>query len=633
MKPGEAFCFSWVLGYLWAVTCYALCIRFHMAGIFLPGMIGLNGFYWFFYFRKDLENWRKPYSLGLQQLPYAVCLVLLVAFPWMAVGAWSHFGAEGLKLTGVLHSDTLLGSAVAAMSKIAVPPENPMLGGEKFVYHYFPYLALTLFSKYFSFPILSLTFVYVQILAQCLFFMTVLCAASRLFPDARMRFAAVFLTVFVGHLEFKIGYAMGSAYYFWGLCFFSEYLKNPNRTALILCCLLWGAAVSSLTVLSLMILPSLFLFILLYTVQKSPSTLSLLCLSAGLLIATVLWYLLSYEPGTGMQGNGPLVKLGFPLAHRAQEYLKLFSPDFPEFLARLQAEMPDDFKNLFFRKINLLRLLFFYGVQGLSFLVLSAAFLDLALAGFVSALRSFWKKDFLSAPALSFAGWTGAVGVLSSWFLQWREPDITYAYYMMSYGLLLFYSVTPLFKFFSRPGRWVSKILVLGVIAYIVCYKTIGKITGFRASNGYTLLSPELLDAYAFIKKEIPPSDLILHPLVHEKIYFPDGSVKNWEHHHYFFPILTEKRSFFIRPNNRDDFAPNELPVSDEKRRRDWEKFFETGKSQEAFGILDRYSLRWVVSTRENPLHFSPGDRLKPVYQNASVTVFRYGIPRYPATG
>lgn len=624
MKPGEAFCFSWVLGYLLTVTLYALSARLHQTQFFPVLITALIGVYGFFYLRRDWKSWRKSYCFRREWLPYAACLIFIAGFTWIAVDHWSDFGDKGLKLIGDLHSDTLLGPAMATQIKTAVPPENPMLGGEKYVYHYFPYIALTIFSKYFSFPLLSLTFVYFQILSQSLFFLTVLCLASRIFSDRWVRFAAVFFTVLVAHFEFKIGYAVGFMYYFWGLYFFSDFLTRNDLRSFFFCSLLWGAILSSLNVLSLMLLPSLVLFTLLHAIHKNPKTIPLLQLSGGVLLGYILWYFISYEIGMGVEGKTPLVQLGFPLAHKAWGYLKVFSPDFPEFLLRIKSQLPHDLPTLLFRKMNLLRFLFVYAVQGLAFLALTVAMLDLGIVGFVLALKSFLKKNFLSNPSLSFIGFTGMIGILCSWFLKWRNSGITHTYPLMSYGLLLFYSVWPCFELFKRKGRLALKVLLLLAVLYAVIYKIAGKAGGLRNGRNYAFLSSELLDAFAFMRKEIPPADLIIHPLVHLKLHLPDGSTEIWEHHNYLFPVFTERRSFFIAPNNNDDNAKNRLPGSDAERRHDWKKFFETEDSKEAFMILDKYGIQWAVSTQEEPLRFSVGNDLKPVYQNKTLTLFQY---------
>ncbi len=622
-KRGEAFCFSWVLGYLLSGTLYALCMRFQGAGIYLYLMFGMSACYGFFYLRQDLKSWREPISFNSHWLVYLACVILILGFIWITVRE-ADFSDKGLRLSGIMVGDTNLGPAVAHQVNIEVPPEHPLIGGEKHIYHYIPYIGISIFSKFFSFPPLSLTFIYFQALSHLLLLFSVMAAAFRIFSDSKLRFAAVFYTALVAHFQFRIGYAMGFSYFFWGLIFFSEFLTNRSRTAFIFCVLLWGSVISNLYVLSLMIFPALGIFIILHCFHKSPKTAPLFFLGAGLIASYGFWYLLSFQLGSGIEGNVPLVQIGMPLAERALKHLADFSPEFPAFLQNMKAHLPHDLPTLLLRKMEVLRFLFVYGIEAMSFLVLSFVMLDVALLGFILVMVYVWRKDFLSQPMLSFAGLTGAVGVLCCWFLKWRNSGITHTYPVMSYGLLLFYAVPFAFDFFKQKGKWIAKGLLIAAALYAPAYHIAGKVMGLRNGTHSTLISSERLQGYEVLKNEVPPKELIMHPLHYLDFQMPDGSRMRWKYTNHFFPIFTERRSFFIAPNINDDYAPNRLPGSDAERRMDWEKFFETTSADEAFSILNKYGIHWVVATPEEPLKFSLNDKLKTVYQNSSMSVYRY---------
>ncbi len=625
LSRGERVIFSWVIGYLLATGLYFVLGSLHAAFLFLPAVLILDILVLVFAAGQGGLRELKFFPENRWDLFCAVWLVVFVGAYWLVTHAWAHFDStEGLRLYNDFYSDNLLGAAVAAEMKHTIPPENPLFAGVRLLYQYFPYIGLTIFSKILSIQILPLFNFLFPVFTKAMLFLSLVGVSQRIFDDPRKRLAAVAFTLWIGAVN-KIGYEVGFSYFFWGLVFFQNYLKSGRRMNLILTAVLWGALITSLTMMALIVFAALIVYVAVFWKLNVSGRTRLVKTAILVFVSLGLWAILAYGVPSPGQGGGKALKFKSQVGHLVRESIQSFDADFYEFWLKQKKMIPKRVGDLLVSEPKSLRYLFVYGIWGVAWLAFLFNMIDFAAVGLVFAIVFLKRKRFLNEPALGFLCLAGVASILLPFLINPRETSGPVIFYQFGAVPLLFFSAGPVVDLVRDRNRWPAKLAVLILFVQAFSFHHVANFLPKESYHFYTLTSPDLLTAYRFLRDNTKPDDTILHPLIDETVRHDQDPSKNWiyRNHNYYLGILAERRSLFIHPTLSSTLTRPRLPGSPEERDRDIQDFFKSEDPAEILALTGKYDIRWVLVPRHQPWPAKTDGIFQPVFENAEVQILK----------
>lgn len=618
---------SWLIGYLVTSLLYYLTGLLKVPFLFLPGMVFFLPAYFYCCFFSDIKRYvRSLKSLDRWGFFYFFLAIFVVFYHWTTTHHWTVWGPQGLDLFSDHYSDNLLGPACAAEMKHNFPPENPLFAGQRLLYQYFPYIGLAIFSKFFSMPLLPLAYYYFPILSRLILILILISASREIFLKNHIRAIAVLLAFLLSIAGIKIGYGIGFSLFFCGLIFLMRYLKQGHPRELIGMALLWGALVSHLTILSLIVCLSVTVWIFIQKFLRNITTKQGLSVVAALALSSFLWMGLSFGFPGAKAGHAPVLQFKNQVKHHVRNTLYTFSPKVYEFWLAQRDTMAKTPSQIMTRELDTLHYSFVIGIWLIAILSFLINVLNFAIVGFLNAILSFMRSNRQGPSAESLLKTAGVLGIAMAFFFSPQETSSPVIFFQFASVLLLFTSAPFLNDLYQSHGRWFLKIFVSLFLVYAFSYHMISGIVGFDSTlKFHTRTSLNLIDAYDFLKKQSPPNAVIMHSLIDEKIYSTEDPSKNWVYpgHNYYLAILAERRSLFIHPTLAPSLAVARLPGNAEERQRDIRTFFTSRDPNKAEAILKKYGAVWVLTTPETSLKFPHKGFLKSEFKNDDAEIFR----------
>jgi hypothetical protein len=607
-----------VLGVLWTSLLYFVLAACHVQCCHLA----LSPLPWIIDLIRTRRSWpaRVRRTLRLRPLstpgsPILLGLLLAVALAagyFVRTAALVRHDATGLRLYGAFYSDKMTNMSPCAALRYGVPPAALRISGYSFPSHYFPHLFVAAFDVGARIDYLDGFWFYVATFGVFVRSLAVLAFARRLLRSPWL--ACLALAVF-GLARFSPQdktLDLSFALLMLAIHALDLYRCSHRRRWLVLCVALIAAmpfyeVFTCAAALGGLVVWTAISLITLRDQTVLRSTVAIIACVGAVLAVRMLYF--GAELATPPELK---FKNVYRESYKHEWRDRLLEPDPPEWIARVYAwkrgkpvsevaDLPGDEQPSPIRRL-VGEIVYNLGFAGYFLL----RFVNLALFGVIALVT--WHREKHWNMAVALIACIAALGFVVPCFIvwghtaegQWWETPNIYRLTTCAWMLLALVGTGALVHAVRqvRRPRWWFPLAVAAWQLWIVAAAYVERPTSFHH------VPADRLETLAFLRAQVPPGEVVLHPWSHDLIRNdarPDKVAWVYKRHFTLASNLAGCQMFY--EGREDHLFINGFVGAEEvyRRRRLRDRFYEAPDDETVREIAEDGQVRWIVADVESP--------------------------------